>query len=106
MPPDAKRPLIDHRIYTIRLRRMNEFLEVFDRLVTTQKGDFFFRERSRRPPTDNLNALLSFVYTLLAHDCVGALESVGLDPQVGFLHRERPGRPSLSPAPGRRARAV
>lgn len=72
------------------------YFGVFDRLVITQKECFFFRERSRRPPLDNLNALLSFVYTLLAHDCVGALESVGLDPQVGFLHRERPGRPSLA----------
>jgi CRISPR-associated protein Cas1 len=72
------------------------YFEAFDGLVTAQKEDFFFRGRSRRPPLDNLNALLSFVYTLLAHDCVGAVESVGLDPQVGFLHRERPGRPSLA----------
>ncbi len=72
------------------------YFDVFDTLVTAQKEDFFFRERSRRPPMDNLNALLSFVYTLLVHDCVGALEAVGLDPQVGFLHRERPGRPSLA----------
>ena len=72
------------------------YFEVFDGLVTAQKEAFFFRERSRRPPMDNLNALLSFVYTLLVHDCIGALEAVGLDPQVGFLHRERPGRPSLA----------
>jgi CRISPR-associated protein Cas1 len=72
------------------------YFEAFDELVTAQKQDFFFRERSRRPPLDKLNALLSFVYTLLAHDCVGALEGVGLDPQVGFLHRDRPGRPSLA----------
>lgn len=72
------------------------YFGAFDALVTAQKHDFFFRERSRRPPMDNLNALLSFLYTLLAHDCIGALEGVGLDPQVGFLHRERPGRPSLA----------
>jgi CRISP-associated protein Cas1 len=54
------------------------------------------RERSRRPPLDNFNALISFLYTLLAGDCVGAIESVGLDPAVGFLHQDRPGRPSLA----------
>jgi len=72
------------------------YFDAFDARITSQKDVFFFRERSRRPPMDNLNALLSFLYTLLAHECVGALESVGLDPQVGFLHRERPGRPSLA----------
>lgn len=72
------------------------YFEVFDELITQQKNDFFFRERSRRPPADNVNALLSFVYTLLRHDCESALEAVGLDPAVGFLHRDRPGRPSLA----------
>jgi CRISPR-associated protein Cas1 len=72
------------------------YFEVFDDLITQQKGDFFFRERSRRPPLDNVNALLSFLYTLLRHDCEAALESVGLDPAVGFLHRDRPGRASLA----------
>jgi CRISP-associated protein Cas1 len=72
------------------------YFEVFDHLVTTQKDDFFFHERSRRPPLDNLNSLLSFFYTLLAHDVTAALESVGLDPAVGYLHRDRPGRPSLA----------
>jgi CRISPR-associated protein Cas1 len=72
------------------------YFGVFDRMITAQKSEFFFSERSRRPPLDNMNALLSFIYTLLAHDCVGALEAVGLDPQVGFLHRDRPGRPSLA----------
>lgn len=61
-----------------------------------RKEAFFFHERSRRPPLDNLNALLSFLYTLLAHDVEAAVEGVGLDPQVGFLHRDRPGRPSLA----------
>jgi CRISPR-associated protein Cas1 len=69
---------------------------VFDHLITTAKEHFFFRERSRRPPLDNVNALLSFLYTLLVHDIVGALETVGLDPAVGFLHRDRPGRPGLA----------
>ncbi len=72
------------------------YFSVFDHLVLAQKESFFFRERSRRPPLDNLNALLSFVYTLLTHDITSALESVGLDPAVGYLHRDRPGRPSLS----------
>jgi len=72
------------------------YFEVFDELIAQQKTDFFFRERSRRPPLDNVNALLSFLYTLLRHDCESALESVGLDPAVGFLHRDRPGRPSLA----------
>jgi CRISPR-associated protein Cas1 len=72
------------------------YFDVFDHLVTQQKEDFFFRERSRRPPLDNLNSLLSFLYTLLRHDLEGALESVGLDPAVGFLHRDRPGRASLA----------
>lgn len=73
-----------------------EYFSVFDHLITAQKEAFFLRDRNRRPPLDNMNALLSFIYTLLAHDCVGALESVGLDPQVGFLHRDRSGRPSLA----------
>ena len=72
------------------------YFGVFDRLITVQKEKFFFKKRSRRPPMDNMNALLSFIYTLLAHDVSAALESVGLDPQVGFLHVARPGRPSLA----------
>jgi CRISPR-associated protein Cas1 len=72
------------------------YFGVFDHLITAQKEEFFFRERSRRPPLDNVNALLSFLYTLLVHDCTAALEAVGLDPAVGFLHRDRPGRPSLA----------
>jgi len=72
------------------------YFSVFDRLIVAQKEGFCFRERTRRPPLDNVNTLLSFVYTLLAHDCVGACEAVGLDPQAGFLHADRPGRPSLA----------
>ena len=74
----------------------NVYFGVFDRLITAQKEDFFFRGRSRRPPLDNMNALLSFIYTLLAHDASAALQAVGLDPQVGFLHADRPGRPGLA----------
>ena len=74
----------------------NTYFGVFDRLITEQKEAFHFHARSRRPPLDNINALLSFLYTLLVHDASAALEGVGLDPQVGFLHAERPGRPSLA----------
>ena len=72
------------------------YFGVFDHLITVSKEDFFFRGRNRRPPLDNVNALLSFAYTLLAHDVTAALEGVGLDPAVGYLHRDRPGRPSLA----------
>jgi CRISPR-associated protein Cas1 len=72
------------------------YFGIFDHLITVQKEDFVFEKRTRRPPTDPVNALLSFHYTLLAHDVASALQGVGLDPQVGFLHRDRPGRPSLA----------
>ena len=68
----------------------------FNELLVAQKEDFAISGRTRRPPTDPMNALLSYLYTLLAHDCRGALEGVGLDPQIGFLHEVRPGRPSLA----------
>jgi CRISPR-associated protein Cas1 len=72
------------------------YFNVLRHLILTQKEGFPFQERTRRPPLDNMNALLSFVYTLLVHDVSSALESVGLDPAVGFLHRDRPGRPGLA----------
>jgi len=72
------------------------YFSVFDHLITQQKEEFRFERRTRRPPLDNVNALLSFVYALLVHDVSSALEAVGLDPQVGFLHRDRPGRPGLA----------
>ena len=72
------------------------YFGAFDALITAQREDFYFRERNRRPPLDNVNALLSFLYTLLVHDVGSALESVGLDPAVGYLHRDRPGRPGLA----------
>ena len=71
------------------------YLEVFGGLIVVPEEESCFRSRSRRPPLDNVNALLSFVYTLLTHDMTAALEGVGLDPAVGYLHRDRPGRPSL-----------
>lgn len=73
-----------------------EYFNVFDYLITAGKPDFKFVNRNRRPPTDPVNALLSFVYVLLAHDCAAALEAIGLDPQVGFLHSDRPGRAGLA----------
>jgi CRISPR-associated protein Cas1 len=73
-----------------------EYFGVFNHLIIDQKNDFVFTGRNRRPPLDEVNALLSFVYTLLAHDVQSALETVGLDPVVGFLHRDRPGRPGLA----------
>ncbi len=74
----------------------NVYFEVFSDLLTSQKDDFKFEKRSKRPPLDPTNALLSFVYAILAIDIRSALETVGLDPQVGFLHQIRPGRPSLA----------
>lgn len=74
-----------------------QYFGVFNHLITLPAPHpFTFSGRHRRPPLDPINALLSFLYTLLTHDCRSALESTGLDPQVGFLHRERPGRPSLA----------
>jgi CRISPR-associated protein Cas1 len=72
------------------------YFGVFDQLFFLQRKDLFLKERSRRPPLDNLNALLSFLYTLLTSEVSSALETVGLDPYVGFLHQDRPGRPSLA----------
>lgn len=74
----------------------SEYFRVFDDFILQQKGDFYFNERNRRPPLDNVNALLSFCYTLLANDAASALEAVGLDSYVGFFHRDRPGRISLA----------
>jgi CRISPR-associated protein Cas1 len=73
-----------------------EYFGVFNHLIIDQKEGFIFNVRNRRPPLDPVNALLSFTYTLLAHDVGSALETVGLDPAVGFLHRDRPGRAGLA----------
>ena len=72
------------------------YFGVFNELIVAGKETFSIASRNRRPPLDPMNALLSYLYTLLAHDCRGALESVGLDPQIGFLHEVRAGRPSLA----------
>lgn len=72
------------------------YFGVFDELILQQKKDFQFQGRNRRPPLDNVNAMLSFVYTLLNNQITSALEVVGLDPYVGFMHTDRPGRTSLS----------
>lgn len=72
------------------------YFSVFNDMILRQKESFVFDNRNRRPPKDNVNALLSFTYTLLMHDTASALETVGLDPYVGFVHRIRPGRASLA----------
>ncbi len=72
------------------------YFGVFDDMILREKEFFYFHERNRRPPLDNINAMLSFTYSLLANDCASALESVGLDSYVGFLHRDKPGRTSLA----------
>ena len=72
------------------------YFEAFDHLIVREKDHFFMRGRSRRPPLDRVNCLLSFLYTLVLHDLRSALESVGLDPAVGYLHRDRPGRAGLA----------
>lgn len=74
----------------------NNYFEVFDQLILNQKSDFKFITRSRRPPLDRVNAMLSFGYRVLENDCASALEGVGLDSYVGFMHRDRPGRESLA----------
>ncbi len=72
------------------------YFGVFDQMILGEKPLFAFQNRSRRPPLDPVNAMLSFAYSLLANDCASALESVGLDSYAGFLHRDRPGRISLA----------
>lgn len=72
------------------------YFAVFDHLIRVREAGFRFTGRSRRPPLDRVNALLSFFYAMLGHDCRSALEAHGLDPQVGFLHADRPGRAGLA----------
>ncbi len=74
----------------------NAYFEALPHLILNQKADFTFNGRNRRPPKDAVNAMLSFAYTLIANDVAAALETVGLDPYVGFLHTLRPGRTSLA----------
>lgn len=116
---DARQPDVSARLYAaaesmatslLRLRPLRtineirgvegeaarEYFGAFDSMITGQRSDFQFAGRSRRPPRDRTNAVLSFLYSLLATECSAALEGVGLDPQVGYLHALRPGRPSLA----------
>jgi len=72
------------------------YFSVFDHLITDRRNGFTFSARSRRPPLDAVNALLSFLYSMLAHDARAACEAAGLDAAVGYLHRDRPGRPGLA----------
>jgi len=74
----------------------NVYFSVFNELIIAQKEDFRINGRTRRPPKDNVNTLLSFIYTILVNEVQSALEVTGLDPYVGFLHTDRPGRPSLA----------
>lgn len=93
---------VEHADETLELLRGSEgeaaqiYFSVFDHMIRAPEEQMRWRGRSRRPPLDPVNAVLSFLYTLLTHDCRSACESVGLDPAVGFLHRDRPGRPSLA----------
>lgn len=72
------------------------YFGVFDDMILRDKDSFSFHGRNRRPPLDNVNAMLSFAYSLLTSDCASALEGVGLDAYVGFMHTDRPGRKSLA----------
>lgn len=98
---DVIRRVRDSEPDAVRLRGLEgeagaAYFSCFNELLVAQKDDFAILGRNRRPPMDPMNALLSYLYTLLAHDCRGALEGVGLDPQIGFLHEVRSGRPSLA----------
>lgn len=98
---DVIRRLRESSPETVRIRGLEGeaaavYFGAFNDLLVAQQEDFKMTSRNRRPPLDPMNALLSFLYTLLAHECRGALEGVGLDPQIGFLHELRPGRPSLA----------
>ena len=89
-PPDAE------RLRGLEGEAGAAYFRCFNELLVAQQETFAIAGRNRRPPTDPMNALLSYLYTLLAHDCRGALEGVGLDPQIGFLHEVRSGRPGLA----------
>jgi len=93
---ELDRPLALDRLRGVEGEAAALYFSVFDQLILAQKEAFFLRDRNRRPPRDNMNALLSFLYSILTADLVAACESVGLDPQMGFLHADRAGRPSLA----------
>ncbi|EHL70097.1 type I-C CRISPR-associated endonuclease Cas1c [Cloacibacillus evryensis] len=91
---DAAKTVDEMRGYEGTVARI--YFDLFDGMILHQKDYFRFTDRNRRPPLDAVNAMLSYLYSLLAHDVTSALEGVGLDPAVGFLHKDRPGRPSLA----------
>ncbi|MEG1254230.1 type I-C CRISPR-associated endonuclease Cas1c [Clostridium sp.] len=93
---NAKSCTCDEELRGIEGEAARNYFSAFNNLILSQKEDFHFIERSKRPPMDNLNAMLSFAYTMLANDIQSALETVGLDPYVGFMHTDRPGRISLA----------
>jgi len=89
----------DHQLDAIRGAEglaSNQYFAVFSLMLKQQRDLFTFSARSRRPPRDRINCLLSFLYALVRHDCIAALTAAGLDPFVGFLHVDRPNRPSLA----------
>lgn len=95
----ARRLVLETNLESIRGvegRTARDYFDQFNHFIVAQKKDFVFAGRNRRPPLDRVNCLLSFIYTLLYHDARSALETVGLDPAVGFLHRDRPGRLGLA----------
>ncbi len=91
-----ERPLDLETIRGVEGDAAHAYFGVFDQLIIRNKDKFFFHSRNRRPPLDRVNGLLSFLYTLVLHDVRSALECTGLDPAVGYLHRDRPGRPGLA----------
>jgi CRISPR-associated protein Cas1 len=96
MVDEARRATSLDRLRGIEGDAANHYFSVFSRLVNVPGDDFRFIGRSRRPPLDRINALLSFLYSMLTHDARSACEAAGLDAAVGFLHRDRPGRPGLA----------
>lgn len=95
-PGDPDRTLSLDSVRGLEGEAANAYFGCFDHLIIAQKEGFAFKTRSRRPPLDAVNALLSFLYAMLGHDARAACEAAGLDSQVGFLHRDRPGRPGLA----------
>lgn len=96
MLPEIRAACDPERLRGLEGEAAAQYFSVLDELVLVHPDTFFFKGRSRRPPMDALNAALSFTYTLLMHDCAGALSAVGLDPQLGTFHTPRPGRDSLA----------
>ena len=91
----AKADSLDH-LRGIEGNAAVSYFSLFDALILNDKKHFYFHGRNKRPPLDRVNALLSFAYTLLAHDCASAIEAAGMDSYIGILHRDRPGRQSLA----------